>query len=1210
MGEKLLDIEVPNYPNHDMTGWYLTSDFSGEAIDLSTYTLSGPVTIYARWEQIVTLIFEWNYGELGVYGWSIGYLGGTIDYVPADPENENYTFTGWYTGKACLEDQLVDFSSYLLTGDATLYAGWTADVFEITYDLQGGENAASNPTSYTVESAEITLTAPTREGYTFEGWTGTGIDEAQTEVVIATGTTGALAFTANWEATTYTITYDLVRGTLTGTIPATYTIESEDIVLATPQKDGYVFEGWIGTDLTDAEMIVTIPTGSVGDRTYTATWSTTDASAAIVDNAIEALEGDYTFELDEFTGGTDENSSVYQTARDALDTDEDTRDYAEEITLTLELNEEGVVNPVENETGYIWTYTATISYTDDEGTTLEREGIVTATVNKRMPTVTAPAASDLYYGETLSMSTLSGGSAVFGETAVEGSFAWTDGTVVPTAADNGNAIYSVTFTPADTATYAVVTVDAAVETQTGVNVNIENADSRYYIAATTQTDGSYTLTDADTGADLTDVLTLAGGEYHFSQTKAETNVDVTFSGYSLTDTATLSGGMVPKYTLVNTTTNETIDIDTGTTSTARADILKVPFEDTDCTTLMVTLPTATAIYGYQLTNDMLSGGEVTVTYNYTYYRESVTVDGGWTWTDTSQTPDEVEEKTYSVTFTPTDSANYGMGTKDVTVNVAKQPVDAPTIASKTYDGEWNPTEYPTSDLYKVTGYKGGYQAGEYYFRLKLLDPDHYTWSESAREEGTLDADDETILTVTYTVYKVDLEVDVSGATVTPLAYGQWLKYDKGTDIGMANGMISGTSVKFNGETVPGQWVWDSKSITSAQPLSVNDNGYQVTAVFKPDDGNLAASINTASATFTVKVLQVTPDVSDVTVRGSELLQWESITLADSTLTADKDAVNPNDDSITVSGTWTWEDPERIPIMGEDETFTVIFTPTDTVNYKTVISTATVPMTDKLTITFSSEGITTTDLDTMQLYDYDTWNSATPSATTYVLSEKPKKPISIGLYMDLEYYKSGVYDLYSIVSMTMTYGAKSYMENLSDPITYQNRLGFNYFDNIVVIAVETVEGSDNRICLWMTFDLSKLQLTESTLNVHFILEYLGGSNSLSVASASSGVALSAVAGTDALTVGSTLTDETDQTDEAENATESADADTDQSGGTVTETTGNGESSSGLAEADSGESGGMTQSTESETETQTEAATDAQTSTEAQTEAATETAVETQ
>ena len=71
--------------------------------------------------------------------------------------------------------------------------------FTLTYvGTDGATFATANPSTYTIYSDEITLAQPTREGYTFLGWTYEGQDEPTTTVTIPKGSTGNKEFTANW----------------------------------------------------------------------------------------------------------------------------------------------------------------------------------------------------------------------------------------------------------------------------------------------------------------------------------------------------------------------------------------------------------------------------------------------------------------------------------------------------------------------------------------------------------------------------------------------------------------------------------------------------------------------------------------------------------------------------------------------------------------------------------------------------------------------------------------------------------------------------------------------------------------------------------------------------------------------------------------------------------------------------------------------------
>ena len=80
----------------------------------------------------------------------------------------------------------------------TLTAQWTVNQYTITYDLAGG-TAEGNPSTYTIETVAFTLKNPTKSGYTFTGWSGTGLDgENNMTVTIPKGSTGNRSYTAHW----------------------------------------------------------------------------------------------------------------------------------------------------------------------------------------------------------------------------------------------------------------------------------------------------------------------------------------------------------------------------------------------------------------------------------------------------------------------------------------------------------------------------------------------------------------------------------------------------------------------------------------------------------------------------------------------------------------------------------------------------------------------------------------------------------------------------------------------------------------------------------------------------------------------------------------------------------------------------------------------------------------------------------------------------
>lgn len=150
------------------------------------------------------------------------------------PSRTGYTFTGWtLSGEQVTNAYGSSLSVWNDTRDQTVVASWEVSVYTVNYDLNGGTNAAGNPSEYTIltlgADGVIPLSAPTktgdisytsnsdgtfdvtREAYTFEGWytnpefTGNAITELTIDM-------GNVTLYAKWsEPTTTTTTENYVR---------------------------------------------------------------------------------------------------------------------------------------------------------------------------------------------------------------------------------------------------------------------------------------------------------------------------------------------------------------------------------------------------------------------------------------------------------------------------------------------------------------------------------------------------------------------------------------------------------------------------------------------------------------------------------------------------------------------------------------------------------------------------------------------------------------------------------------------------------------------------------------------------------------------------------------------------------------------------------------------------------------------------------------
>ena len=191
--------------------------------------------------------------------------------APADQE-----FKAWEIGGA--EYKVGD--SYTVDRDTEIKALWensviTPTTYTVTVGNDGNGTGTASP-STAAAGTTITLTATPNKGYHFKEWEviSGGVTIKDDKFLMPNDNVEVKAiFEKDAPAPTeYTITYDLAGGTAEGN-PDTYTIETRTFTLKNPTKSGYTFTGWSGTGLDgENNMTVTIPTGSTGNRTYTAHW--------------------------------------------------------------------------------------------------------------------------------------------------------------------------------------------------------------------------------------------------------------------------------------------------------------------------------------------------------------------------------------------------------------------------------------------------------------------------------------------------------------------------------------------------------------------------------------------------------------------------------------------------------------------------------------------------------------------------------------------------------------------------------------------------------------------------------------------------------------------------------------------------------------------------------------------------------------------------
>ena len=251
------------YTGHTFVGWYDNENLTGSPVTAISNTETGNKEYWAKWEaNTYTVTLNTNGGTINsgnVTGYTYG-VGATLPTAD-DMTYTGHTFVGWYDNENLTGDPVTAIGGTEM-GNKEYWAKWEINQYTITVKPENGKADITITQDY---GTPITAPAdPTREGYTFAGW-----DKA----IPATMPAENLTITAHWSLNTYSITYDLDGGTASGN-PNFYTVESSTITLNPPTRTGYTFIGWSGTDLSGSDnLTVTIPAGSIGNRSYIAHWS-------------------------------------------------------------------------------------------------------------------------------------------------------------------------------------------------------------------------------------------------------------------------------------------------------------------------------------------------------------------------------------------------------------------------------------------------------------------------------------------------------------------------------------------------------------------------------------------------------------------------------------------------------------------------------------------------------------------------------------------------------------------------------------------------------------------------------------------------------------------------------------------------------------------------------------------------------------------------
>ena len=231
---------IPTRSGYSFSGWYSNSALTQQSFSPGM-TLSGPITLYAKWTSTSGYSVEFNSNG----GSSISSLS-NVFALPSDlytnpayiPTKSGYIFDGWYTQN--LNIRYSEGSS--IDSNTILYAKWTEyvpDTYTVTFNSNGGSSVSnlSGVTSLPNDLYTNSSYIPTNSGYTFDGWYDQSLTTRyQAGASISANTT----LYAKWTLTGFTIYFNTNGGNYISPIY----VDSIPDDLPRPVRVGYIFDGW------------------------------------------------------------------------------------------------------------------------------------------------------------------------------------------------------------------------------------------------------------------------------------------------------------------------------------------------------------------------------------------------------------------------------------------------------------------------------------------------------------------------------------------------------------------------------------------------------------------------------------------------------------------------------------------------------------------------------------------------------------------------------------------------------------------------------------------------------------------------------------------------------------------------------------------------------------------------------------------------------
>jgi uncharacterized repeat protein (TIGR02543 family) len=228
----------PTRTGYTFDGWF-TAQTGGTEYGATSTPPDGNLVVHAQWTRDPFTVTYQEHGGTTVSD-SEFVSGGTVT-LPARPTRAGYTFDGWFTEQT--GGTKYGATSTPPDGNLVVHAQWTQisanTVFTVTYEEYGGTTV---PNATFLSGGTVTLPpAPTRAGYTFDGWFTEQTDGTMFNASFSPPAEN-LVVHAQWTQIPFAVTFEEHGGTA---VPDETFVSGGTLALpANPTRAGYTFNGW------------------------------------------------------------------------------------------------------------------------------------------------------------------------------------------------------------------------------------------------------------------------------------------------------------------------------------------------------------------------------------------------------------------------------------------------------------------------------------------------------------------------------------------------------------------------------------------------------------------------------------------------------------------------------------------------------------------------------------------------------------------------------------------------------------------------------------------------------------------------------------------------------------------------------------------------------------------------------------------------------